>query len=430
MKNRILAVVSGLFATTAFALGQSADLERPPLNYSTATADNPVSRLDERLRVGTAKLAHDEDHGYLKSLLRTLGISESSQVLVFSKTSFQRERIAPKTPRAVYFNDDVYIGFCLRGYALEVSAADPNLGTAFYTLDQDPAEPVRFIRQNDHCLTCHGSSRNQGYPGHLVRSVFVDRLGMPILSSGSKMTDHTSPISERWGGWYVTGTHGNQHHLGNFIATNTRRPEVEDNAAGQNVTDLRPRFTVANYLTPHSDVVALMVFEHQAEMHNRLARAALQTKQALHYEATLNKELGEQADKRWDSTGRRIAAAGEPVVEYLFFSGEAKLSAPVKGTSDFAKEFAARGPFDKQGRSLRQFDLTARMFRVPFSYMVYSSAFTGLPTEVKDYIWRRIDEVLDGKDTSEKYAHLTAADRTAIRSILQETMPDLPATMR
>ena len=79
-----------------------------------------------------------DDHGYLPALSKELNVPQSSQVLVFSKTSFQRERITPKTPRALYFNDDVYVGFCLRGDVLEVSAVDPKLGTAFYTLDQEP----------------------------------------------------------------------------------------------------------------------------------------------------------------------------------------------------------------------------------------------------------------------------------------------------
>src|SRR5262249_27414426 len=212
------------------------------------------------------------------AILKELNVPPSSQVLVFSKTSFQRERITPKTPRALYFNDDVYVGFVLRGDVLEVAASDPKLGTAFYTLDQEPDDKPQFFRQRDNCLACHASTATGCAPGLLVLSVFTDRTGMPILSAGTFRTDHSSPLKERWGGWYVTGTHGNQTHMGNWVVENKRDPQAEGNAAGQNVTDLKSRFTVANYLTPNSDIVALMVLEHQTECHNRIARAMIHTK--------------------------------------------------------------------------------------------------------------------------------------------------------
>ncbi|MBN9118819.1 MAG: hypothetical protein J0I06_06615 [Planctomycetes bacterium] len=413
-------------AVASPAVAQLDDLDRPPISYKTAQTDNVVNALQKRIRTGQAKLAFVDDHGYLPAILKELDVPRSSQVLVFSKTSFQRDRITPKTPRAIYFNDDVYVGFCLRGDVLEFSAVDTNIGTAFYTLDQSPDDKPQFDRQKDNCLSCHASTVTGGAPGHLVRSVFTDRYGMPILNAGTFRTDHTSPFKERWGGWYVTGTHGRQTHMGNWTVENKRDPEAEGNASGQNVTELKSRFTVANYLTPHSDLVALMVFEHQAEAHNRIARALVGTKQALHYEATLNKELGEAADHKWDSVKRRIESAGEALARYLLFCGEVKLEGPVAGTSEFAKEFAARGPFDRQGRSLRQFDLKTRLFKYPCSYLVYSKGFAQLPAEVKSHTLKRMHEVLTGKDTSDAFAHLSTADRTAVLEILRETLPDLP----
>lgn len=424
MTRRLLPAVF-LMIAAAPAAGQSPDLDRDPINYKTAAADNPVARLQERIGRGQAKLAFDDDRGYLPAVLKELDVPASSQVLVFSKTSFQRERITPKTPRALYFNDDVFVGFCFRGDVLEVSAADANLGTAFYTLDQEPAEKPRFARQTDNCLICHASSPTQGVPGDLIRSVFADRYGMPILTAGTFRTDHTSPLAERWGGWYVTGTHGKQHHMGNWVVQNKQDPEHEDHAAGQNVTSLKDRFTVANYLTPHSDIVALMVLEHQVEGHNRIARANVLTRQALHYEATLNRELKEPAGKRWESTTRRITSACEPLVQYLLFAGEAKLTEQVAGTSGFAEEFAKRGPFDKHGRSLRDFDLKTRLFKYPGSYLVYSKAFAGLPREAKECVYRRLGEVLSRTDPSAAFAHLSAADRAAVWGIMKETVPGL-----
>jgi hypothetical protein len=411
---------------TAPLSAQIDSLDREPINYKTAPTDDAITALQQRIDVGKTKLAFVDDHGYLPAVLKELNVPQSSQVLVFSKTSFQRERITPNTPRALYFNDDVYVGFCLRGDVLEVSTMDPNIGVAFYTLDQEPATRPKFHRQTDNCLICHASSSTGGAPGHVVRSVFPDRLGLPILTAGSFRIDHTSPLKERWGGWYVTGTHGSQTHMGNWIVENKRDPEAEGNAKGQNTTDLKSRFTVANYLTPHSDIVALMVLEHQTECQNRMSRALINTKQAMHYQDTLNRDLGEPVDKKWESTTRQIESAAEQLVKYLLFSGEVKLEAPIAGTSDFAKEFAARGPFDKQGRSLRKFDLKTRLFKYPCSYLIYSRAFTDLPKEIKVHVFKRLNEVLTGKDTSAPFAHLSSTDRKAVLEILRETLPGFP----
>lgn len=403
------------------------DLDRPPINYSDTAPDTAVSRAEQRIKAKKLELAHSDEHGYLPAVLKALDVPLSSQVLVFSKTSLQRGRISPKTPRAIYFNDDVAVGFCRNGDVLEITASDPILGTVFYTVEQRGDRPARFTRQTESCLICHGSSSNQGYPGHLVRSVSPDSGGELVLSRGSKRVDHSTPFEDRWGGWYVTGTSGKQGHLGNQIVGGWSWADDDKQPDPSNVTDLRPYFTVANYPTPHSDLIALMVLEHQGEAHNRITRAGMRVRQALFEQAALNKALGDPADKRRESITRRIEWACEPVVQYLLFSEEAKLTEPIRGTSDFAKEFAARGPFDAQKRSLREFDLKTRMFRYPMSYTIYSRLFDGLPPEAKDRIYLRLHEVLTGKDESKPFAHLSKDDRAAVLAILRETKPDLPA---
>src|SRR4051812_9782534 len=77
----------GLVTLAAKASGQ--DIERDPTNYSAAAPRNAVTRLQDRLAAGEVKLDFDSEYGYLRSLLRALDVSESSQVLVFSKTSLQ-----------------------------------------------------------------------------------------------------------------------------------------------------------------------------------------------------------------------------------------------------------------------------------------------------------------------------------------------------
>lgn len=427
MQIRILSLVGGLaiaFSACHFAHGQ--DFERDPINYSKSEPRNRVSQLADDLASGKRALKHEPHFGYLRSLLTELAVPESSQMLVFSKTSLQRHRISPRTPRALYFSDDVYVGFCQFGDVLEISAVDPVLGAVFYTINQEEEARPRVMRQGDNCLICHGSSQTKSIPGHLVRSVYSDAAGLPILSSGTHRIDHSSPLKHRWGGWYVTGTHGPQTHLGNLVVRGRQEPEQIDNAAGLNITDLSPRIDVKSYLTPHSDIVALMVLEHQADGHNYITQAVFQTRMALHYEQALRRELGQPTDEHFDSTKSRIRSVCEPLVEYLLFCEEAELTHRLEGTSTFAAEFSRRGPSDKQGRSLREFDLSHRLFKYPCSYLIYSPSFEALPPEAKDYVFRRFDEILSGRDQTKKFAHLSAADRQAIREILLETLPSLP----
>jgi hypothetical protein len=416
------------FGTCFLALTASAsaiDLDRAPINYSSATPSDAVTTLRQKARAGKATLEYDDESGYLASLLKHLDIPLSSQVFVFSKTSLQRSRIGPKTPRAIYFNDEVAVGYCYRGSVLEIAAADPSLGTVFYTLDQDSGKGARFIRQTENCMICHGSSANQGFPGHLARSVSTGRSGEPVLSRGSKRVDHTTPFADRWGGWYVTGSSGRQAHQGNrLFGEGADEPMGRD---GTNVLDLKPYFTVANYLTPHSDLVALMVLEHQGEAYNRLTRANFLTRVALNEQDELNQALGRPTGGRSESIIRRIQWACEPLVQYLLFCEEAPLTEAVAGTSAFAKEFTGRGPFDSRGRTLREFDLRTRMFRYPMSYLIYSRVFDGLPAEAKEQVYARLWEVLSGKDQSKQFAHLTAADRQAVLEIVRETKKSLPA---
>lgn len=406
------------------------DYDQAPINYSQAKPENAVSRLIEEVQVGKAVLEYKPSFGYLPSLLKALKVPESSQTLVYSKTSLQRDRISPRTPRALYFNDDVYVGFCQNGDVLEISAADPKLGTVFYTLSQEAGETPKILRQGDNCLICHGSSQTRYVPGHVLRSVFVHPSGLPILSAATSRTDHTSPIAERWGGWYVTGTHGQQKHLGNLVIRSRDVPHDVDNSDGMNLTELGGRFDATRYLSGQSDIVALLVLAHQVEAHNRIARLNFATRQALHYQQILNRELRESADHVWDSTKSRIKSAGEPLVEYLLFSEEAEIEHCIAGTSNFTREFAQQGPRDRQGRSLRDFDLERRLFRYPCSYLIYSPSFQDLPAEAKQYVFERLWSILNGQDQSKQFSHLTPDDRQAILQILQDTLPSLPESWR
>lgn len=402
------------------------EFDKPPINYREATPNNCVTRLQQQLDAGQQTFEYDAEQGYLKSLLTALNVPVESQMLVFSKTSLQQRRISPKTPRAIYFNDDVYVGYCQSGDVLELSAVDAQLGAVFYTLNQDETERPQLERRNDNCMVCHSSSRTGGVPGHVVRSLYVDAGGQPIYSAGSRMVDHTTPIKERWGGWYVTGKHGEQAHVGNLIVRSKRVTEPVANEGGQNVVDLSGHFNVDRYVSPHSDIVALMILEHQALVHNCITKANFATRQAFHHEKTMNKVLGYGEHNRLDSTTRRIANAADDLVEALLLHGEAPIIAPISGTSGYAEVFARTGPRDSKGRSLRDLDLTQRMFKYPCSYLIHSEAFDGLPQEARDHVWQKLWNVLSGADQSAEFTHLTAEDRQAITQIIQETKTGLP----
>jgi hypothetical protein len=402
------------------------DFEQPPINYGNTEANNAVAQLKQRLHTGQVKLQYDEHFGYLRSFLKALAIPESSQMLVFSKTSLQRNRISPRTPRALYFNDDIYVGYCQGGEVLEISTADPQLGTVFYTLEQKTQGPPNLRRRGETCLLCHGSSQTGGAPGHLVRSVLCDSDGLPILSAGTYRTDHTSPLAQRWGGWYVTGTSGRQAHLGNLVCKDRHLMGAPDNTAGRNITDLSGRVDLADYPTRHSDIVAQLVLAHQTQAHNLITRASFQTRMALHAEAALNKELKEPPDHRWESTTRRIQSACEPLVKGLLFAGEAKLTGKVQGTATFAADFIKRGPRDGKGRSLRDLDLEQRLFKYPCSYLIYTPSFAALPPAARDFVYERLWVILHGNDPGRDFDFLTEADRRAILEILLATKTDLP----
>lgn len=401
------------------------EFDHPAIQYEKGPVSDPVWRLQQRLDSGKEKLSFDENLGWLPDVLRALKVPVESQILNFGKTSFQTPRISPRWPRAIYFNDQVSVGHVHSGDVLELTAVDAKQGVIFYTLEQESAGQPRFVRRND-CLQCHQNTATLNVPGLMIRSIYPEPSGMPLFHAGGFVTDHHSPFKERWGGWYVTGTSGAQTHLGNAFARDPQRPTELDTSASLNLTSIKERFNAADYLSPHSDIVALLVIEHQARMTNLITRANWETRKALHDRNTMVEALGELTPETAASTARRIKSACEPLLEYLLFTDEAALTAPVKGTSGFAEMFAKQGPFDARGRSLRQFDLERRLFRYPCSYLIYSEAFDGLPAEARDYIYRRLWDVLNGKDASASFAQLSAADRQAVREILLATKKGLP----
>jgi hypothetical protein len=418
---RIAWIAAGFIVATAIALADLtgafvAPLEHPAIQYPSRPATGSIAELNQRIRDGQVELKYDGPSGYLRSVLQALRIPVESQMLVFSKTSFQRQRIDPKNPRSLFFNDSVAVGWVRGGDILEVASEDPRQGVIFYELDNEPAAKPQFVR-HDECLQCHESYSTLGVPGMLLRSVYPDAEGMPMFAAGTYVTDHSSPIDQRWGGWYVTGDLGSTRHMGNALFADPQNPRRLTARLSRNPHSVGDRFDINGYLSPYSDIVALMTFEHQMRMINLLTRVGWEIRYALYEE--------QHGAVSHDFTLRRLRETSSEIVDYMLFVDEAPLDRKTKGSSGFAETFAAEGPFDHRGRSLRQFDLETRLMRYPCSYMLYSPAFDALPAVSKDSIAQRIQEVLSGEDKSAKYAGLSPADRQAVLEILRDTKKDL-----
>jgi len=429
MRSPILLPLLILLAGAGWALDRRVSLidesrilpsEHPAIGYWEAEPDDAIARLQQRLEAGQTRLAFHEELGYLPAVLEELDVAQSSQVLVFSKTSFQAARIYPRAPRAIYHNEDVSVGWVRGGDVVEIASVDPKLGVVFYTLDQMRTPRPRFRLRTTECISCHVGPASSGVPGLVVRSVHPDSSGTPERAP-SFITDHRSPLSERWGGWYVSGLHGSQTHLGNVTFQRGRVSITLSGDRADNIENLRRYISPYQYLRTTSDIVSLMTLEHQTRMTNLITRLGYETRMALH-----DHPEARELDAFPAETATNIRNAAEELLRYMLFTDEAPLEEPVQGSSGFAEAFEARGRRDSKGRSLHQLDLQTRLLRYPCSYLIESEAFEALPEPAKGLVYRRLWDVLHGRGEAGVYGSLSAEDRRAILEILLETKPDLP----
>lgn len=387
-----------------------ASRDHAAIQYSAAPVSDAVTRLNRAIQSGTERLSFDPQAGYLSSVLQALDVPVESQALVFSPTSFQASRISMHNPRAVYFSDTVSVGWVRGGDILEVAALDATQGVIFYSLDQTRADPPQFER-SDACLACHLSWDTLGVPGLMLTSMFP-LPDDPNAYANAFTTVQGSPLEQRWGGWWVTGSHGATRHMGNVpVMPPDARLAIPDPTRDR--ATLEGLFDLSGYLTPYSDVTAQLVLGHQVRMTNLLVR--------LSWEARLA-----AAEPSADASAR-VDEAVVDLVDYMLFVDEAPLQGPVRGSSGFAEAFQATALHDRRGRSLRELDLDRRLFRYPLSYMIYTDAFDALPRDTKDRVYARLLHILTGRESDPRYRVLTAADRRAVAQILRDTKTDLPA---
>jgi hypothetical protein len=396
----------------------------PNIKYGSTPPSDAMSRLNAKVEQGDLKLSYEPGgRGYLKALLDALGIDASSQVLVYSGTSLQASYISEQNPRAIYFNDDVAVGWIRGAPVLEIAAQDPRLGTVFYTLSQTEAASPRASRV-ETCLSCHLSWDTRAVPGVFVLTTFPRKSDNDYASGG--LSDHREPVNRRYGGWYVTGDKVPPRHMGNqpLIFAKAAPPEQTPAPA--------PRSTLAGtglvrdieqFLAPTSDIAALVVLEHQLHAMNLMTRTAWEHRLVAGAAADAPVAPGESP-----SLSARVREAVDELADYLLFVDEVPMGT-LKGNSGFAEWFQAQGPKDPAGRSLRELKLDGRLMKYPLSYTVYSTAFQGLPPAVRQAVYRRLWDVLSSAPAAgdRKYAHLSAADRRAMLEILRATKSDLPS---
>jgi hypothetical protein len=392
--------------------------DHPAIRYSTGEADNPIVRLNARLATGETRLAYDPGHGYLRSLLDALSIPVSSQSLVFSKTSFQADLITMHNPRAVFFADSVFVGWVRGADVLEIAAADRRQGSVFYTLAQKapgPSDPPVVLERKNDCLACHLSWDTRGVPGLMTTSMYP-LPDDPNAYANGFTTVHGSPLEQRWGGWWVTGDTGGAQHLGNIPVMPAEKNFARPRNPKAPLPTVEGFFDLKGYLTNTSDVVAQLVLAHETTVINLISRLGWEARVA---------EAQPSAD-----AATRVKEAAAELADALLLLDEAPLGGQVRGSSGFAEWFAALGPKDSRGRSLRELDLRTRLFRYPASFLIYSEQFDGLPASAKQQVYTRLADVLSGRDTRKITQQLSAADRQAVLQILRDTKPDLPESFK
>lgn len=404
-----LCLATFLSLQTAFAQ-ERYERDYPGIPYAEGGGNDAVSRLFAGMENPELVLPHHPVRGYLDAVLAALDINPDSQVLVFSKTSLKQRFITPDNPRALYYNDQVYVGWVPGSSSLEIGAMDPGLGPVFFDLKQAETAMPQAERQLHRCLRCHDSYSfsGGGVPRFMLSTVLAGEAGDIVSHEINLITDTSVPVESRWGGLYVTGEHGQQRHLGNIIVRNAASlREREDNSNG-NLSSLEGRVDLTRYLRQTSDIVSLLVLEHQIEVQNRITRAGWEIRNAKNqgvYEESL------------------LAEHAEPLLHSLLMLDEALLEDAVRGSSGFSDWFEARGPRDSAGRSLRELDLGTRTFRYPVSYLVHSDAFRALPPEVLDYVFTEMAAFIEGRRSHPGFG-LDPDDRAGLQALLRETLPD------
>lgn len=384
----------------------------PIHQYWTAIPRDRFSRLKAELNAGTRALDTTSEARFLESLLEALEVPVSSQMLVYSVTSLQKNLISPKRPRALYFSDDTYVGY-VPGGQIEVISLDPDLGGIFYIFDDFRPGRRPHLERSDDCMRCHSPHYMQGIPGLVVESVVPGITGGGEKAFRREMSGHAIPLDLRFGGWHVTGAPASLKHWGNLLLVYTDEGRKERPIQPGELFDLHryPRAT--------SDVLPQLLHEHQVGFVNRAVQAMYRAR------ILLQEKPGSPVAPEVELELEQLAHG---LVRYLLFAEEAALPAEgIAGEPEFKTAFAASRKAGPGGASLRDLNLATRLLQHRCSYMIYSPAFAGLQDALKERVFRLLEKALSATEAPEEFAYLPSEEREAIRGILRATLPDLPA---
>jgi len=400
------------------------DYEQPPVSYSATAPHDALAKLRQRIATSELVFSGDEKQS-LRTLLDALSVPVASQLLVFSKTSLQRGRIRPEQPRALYFSDSVYVGW-VPGGQMEVTAIDPQLGPVFYSVELAAArnQPPKIERDSD-CLRCHGGTYVRDIPGLFARSLYTAASGEPMLRHGTLLVDDETPFEQRWGGWYVTGYRGTTAHRGNVCGAE-QGEQLVFNPTPRRPEELMAFCNTADYLKGTSDVVALLVFQHQLAMHNSITAAGFTARKMMAYQHELQMALKEPVtdEPAYDSVKSVYASVVQDVIDHLLFRRAAPLPEGVVGNPEFKQAFTQGAPRSMAGHALKDLQLHERLLAQRCSFLIYSESFRALPVTLKLRILDRLQDVLRSREPQDRYAYLPAEEKQRIFDILIETHPD------
>ena len=393
-------------ASESLRLLREMDLEAAPHRYYARESKDRFAQLQKEIEAGRVELDRSGEKAFLVSLLKALEIPASSQMLVFSTTSLQLSLITPRNPRALYFNEDTYLGF-IPGGRIEIVSIDPELGGVFYILDIPKSAAAGLnIERSRRCMNCHSGSETGYVPGLTIKSVVPGTRGGSVDAFRVDVTGHEIPLSERFGGWYLTGEHGLTNHWANAIGRMFKGEiSKEPVIPGE-------RFSYEKYLVESSDILPQLVHEHQAGFVNRVLQAGYAARIHLHEQ---------NGGELTDSQRAEVERHAKELVRYILFADEAKLpEGGIKGDAAFREDFLRNRKVSKSGASLKDFDLQRRMFKYPCSYMIYSPVFEALPEVVRSRVLEQLRRALNTEDRS--FDHITVNEKATIAQILSETL--------
>ena len=406
MKKARLILLGVVLATGAVRAEEAVHhrFNEAPHNYYSREPRDAFSRFLTRLGSGEVQLDAGSDKAQLVSLLAALDVPVSSQLLVYSATSFQGGLIRPENPRALYFNDEVYVGY-VPGGRFEVAAIDPDLGPVFRIFR--PVQNGRpEITRSERCMNCHAGRTSHQVPGLVAESVICTGTGATLDGFRREQVGHTIPLNLRLGGWHVTGAHEHGDHLGNLMGEAApggyrRLPDAPGSL-----------FNWANYPARTSDLLPHLLHEHQLGFHNLVTLGVYRTRDAL--------DAGHGAIRTEDRS--TLEDLARQLTRYLLFAGEAALpTGGVQPDADYLRDFLARRIATASGASLRDLDLHTHLLRYRCSYMIHTASFTALPAEFKSLVLANLTAALREENGAPDFAYIPTAEKRAIRTILRET---------